>query len=118
MVCNMRQKNYLFPSAVHENKPISAPKGCFLRIKDRMRAIGLNIDSLHMHDLRRTYATACAEATQGDLQMVASQLRHSSLHVLKRYVHYQPKHIALASEATAQALITPIQAQLEQEAKS
>ena len=109
---------YLFPSTVHANKPISSPKGCFLRIKERMKAIGPDIDNLHMHDLRRSYATACAEATGGDLQMVASQLRHSSIHVLKRYVHYQPKNIAIASEATVQALIAPVQSQLEQDAKS
>lgn len=109
---------YLFPSSIHEDKPITAPKGCFLRIKKRMKAMGHDIDNLHQHDLRRSFASACAEVTNGDMHMVASQLRHSSTNILKRYVHYQPNSIALASEATAQALITPVETQQEQEARS
>ncbi len=109
---------YLFPSTVHAGKPIAAPKGCLLRIKERMKAIGHDIDNLHMHDLRRSFASACAEVTNGDMHMVARQLRHSSTHILRRYVHYQPNNIAIASEATAQALIRPIHTQHELEAKS
>lgn len=109
---------YLFPSTVNSNKPISPPKGCFLRIKARMKVIGHDIDNLQMHDLRRSFASACAEVTNGDMHMVASQLRHSSTNILKRYVHYQPNSIALASEATAQALISPIHTRQELETKS
>ena len=109
---------YLFPSTVNQNKPIASPKGCFLRIKVRMKAIGHDIDNLHIHDLRRSFASACAEVTNGDMHMVASQLRHCSTNILKRYVHYQPNNIAIASEATAQALISPIQTQQDLEVKS
>lgn len=108
---------YLFPSTVNSNKPISAPKGCFIRIKERMRVIGHNIDNLHIHDLRSLFATVCAEVT-GDMYMVATQLRHSSINVLKKYIRFQHPNIAIASEATAQALLTPIETQHEQEAKS
>ena len=113
--CGLTWNQYLFPSTVNQNKPIASPKGCFLRIKARMKVIGHDIDNLHMHDLRRSFASACAEVTNGDMHMVASQLRHSSTNILRRYVHYQANNIAIASEATAQALINPIQTQHEQE---
>ena len=108
---------YLFPSSVHPNKPIASPRGCFLRIKERMKAMGHDIDNLHIHDLRRSFASACAEVTNGDMHMVASQLRHCSTNILRRYVHYQPANIAIASEATAKALISPIKALQKMEAK-
>jgi len=96
--------DYLFPSPVFDDRHISAPRACFLNIKQRMLAKGHDISNLVMHDLRRTFATVCAEVTGGDFHMVAQQLRHSSTHVVQRYVHYQSADIALASEATAQAL--------------
>jgi len=98
---------YLFPSPLHTATHISSPKGCFQRIKARMKILGHDIENLHQHDLRRTFASTCAEVTGGDMHMVASQLRHSSTHILRRYVHYQSDHIARASEETGKALLAP-----------
>lgn len=99
---------YLFPSPIKTNTHISSPRGSLDRIKKRMAERGFDISELTLHALRRTFASTCAEVTGGDLNMVAQQIRHSSIHVLKRYVHRQRNDVIAASEATAKSLMTPI----------
>lgn len=99
---------YLFPSPLKTDTHISSPRGALDRIKKRMVERGLDISDLTLHALRRTFASTCAEVTGGDLNMVAQQIRHSSIHVLKRYVHRQRNDVIAASEATAQSLMTPV----------
>lgn len=99
---------WVFPSEKNVNSHIASPRGAFNRIKKRMTALGHDVTALTQHDLRRTNASACAEVTNGDVHMIAKQIRHSNPSILHRYVHYQSDAVAAVSEATAQALITPI----------
>ena len=100
--------DYLFPSPIKTNTHISSPRGALDRIKENMAARGFDISEITLHTLRKTFASTCAEVTSGDLNMVAQQIRHSSIHVLKRYVHRQRNDVIAASEATAQSLMTPV----------
>ena len=99
---------WVFPSEKNVNSHIASPRGAFNRIKKRMTALGHDVTALTQHDLRRTNASACAEVTNGDVHMIAKQIRHSNPSILHRYVHYQSDAVAAVSEATAQALITPL----------
>ena len=105
---------YLFPSPQLTHTHIASPRDGFLRIKRRMAELGHDIAELTQHDLRRSFASVCAEVTGGDLHMVAQQIRHSSTHILKRYIHYQQPDIKAASEAVAKALLAPTTTQNEE----
>ena len=105
---NLTWNTYVFPSPAKLETHITSPRGALIRIKENMSALSFDISNITLHDLRRTFASTCAEVTGGDLQMVAQQIRHSNIHVLKRYIHRQRNDVIAASEATAQSLMTPV----------
>ena len=104
---NNTWNEWVFPSEKYTDRHITSPRGAFNRIKKRMAVLGHDVSTLTQHDQRRTAASACAEVTNGDVHMIAKQLRHSNPSILHRYVHYQSDAVAAVSEATVQALITP-----------
>lgn len=105
----LTNNEYLFPSPKYIDRHIAAPRSCFEKVKKIMRDKGFDISNMWMYDSRRTALTAAGEISNGNTFLLAGMARHSSPQILNRYVHCKNKAVADLSEATAQALLTPIQ---------
>lgn len=96
---------FIYPSPIKLDSHISPPRGAMNEVKKLMLDRGHDISRITMHALRKTFATMCAEATQGDMLMVARQIRHSSPAILNRYVHYQDHSLSTVTESVAQSIV-------------
>ena len=99
---------YLYPSPKIIDQHISSPRGCFERVKKLMAAKGFDISGMWQHDLRRSSCTVSSEVSGGNAHLIAGFIRHSNTHILNRYIHHSNTDVAALSEATAQALLTPV----------
>ena len=66
----------------------SSSKAVSGRVKRAMRRAGLGHH--RPHNLRATFATELARASNGNLSLVANLMGHESLNTTQRYVHYNP----------------------------
>lgn len=101
----MSHNEYAFSSPTKLDSHISPPRGAMEEVKKHMFSQGYDISRITMHALRKTFATRCAEATNGDMFMVARQIRHSSPAILNRYVHYHDQSISNVTESVAQSIV-------------
>jgi integrase len=91
-VIGKRQSGYLFPGK-ESSKPMSRPAKAFARICKHA-----GIENLHIHDLRRSWATTAIN-NGVPIHTVATALRHASSHMTaKRYAFLQDKALIEAHE--------------------
>lgn len=74
--------DYVFPRLSDSGYPMGYPRTTFNRI-----CLDANINDLHIHDLRRTFASRVLQVT-GDIAMASRLLNHHSLTATRRYAFH------------------------------
>jgi integrase len=97
-VVGKRRSGYLFPGK-DASKPLSRPAKAFARICERA-----GLENLHIHDLRRTWATTAIN-NGVPIHTVATALRHASSHMTaKRYAFLHDKALIEAHEVVGRLM--------------
>jgi len=89
---------FLFPSPLNSNKHIS--RNAVFRYLQRLSVNKLNIQNLHPHALRHSFATSLV-ATGADLHKIADLLGHQDLNTSRIYTHIPQENLSKSVKAAA-----------------
>ena len=110
--------DYLFPSALKANAPISYPRSVFIRIckragiavkgSDHAIQKGFPTDPFNIHVGRKVFCSHVLKAT-GDIHIASGLLGHSTISVTeKHYAFHQDKRLSSVVDQVANSLLTDI----------
>ena len=110
--------DYLFPSALKSNAPISYPRSVFVRIckragiavngSDHPIQAGFPIEPFNMHAGRKVFCSHVLKAT-GDIRLASALLGHSTLSVTeKHYAFYQDNRLSGVVDQVSDSLLIDI----------